>query len=259
MSASSVSSASGSPRPVAGEPDGEPQAEQRLLGPVVEVALDPAALRVGRGHQPGARFAHVVQPRAQLGLQARVLQRELRGRGHRPEQLRVLEQRRVVDQRRERLVAVVAQHRDAAAVVVVERLRRARGVDVDAAVGQPVRQLQRGVAERAGEQGAQLLRTRLRAQLDHQVGDRRVVLARAQHADQDPDRDQRERPERRLVRAPVAQAEAERHEQHGEDRVLQCAPQHRVERASPRRARRAPALRQDQRRSGSTRRSPTAP
>ena len=41
------------------------------------------------------------------------------------------------------------------------------------------------------------------AQLDHQVGDGRPVLACAQHADQDPERDQPERPEPRLVRASV--------------------------------------------------------
>ena len=96
-------------RPVAGEPDGEPQAEQRLLGAVVEVALDPAALRVGRGNQPLARVADLVQAGAEVGLQARVLQRELRGCGHRLEQFRILEQCGVVDQRRERFVDVVAQ------------------------------------------------------------------------------------------------------------------------------------------------------
>ena len=108
---------------VAGEPDREPQAEQRLLGTVVEVALDPSPLGVGRVDQPHARLADLVQARAQLGLQARVLQRQLRGGGHRPEQLRILQQRGVIDERRERLLAL-PQHRDAAVLVVLGQLHR---------------------------------------------------------------------------------------------------------------------------------------
>ena len=55
---------------IAGEPKCEPQAEQCLLCAVVQVALDPAALGVGRRDDPRARLTHLEQPRADLRLQA---------------------------------------------------------------------------------------------------------------------------------------------------------------------------------------------
>ena len=187
---------------VAREPHGQPEPEQCLLRAVVEVALDPAALGVGRRHEPRARLPHLEQSRAQLGLQARVLQREPRRRGHRLEQLGVLEQRRVVDQGGERLVVVV-QYRDAPARVVGQHDGRTVGVDVTLAVGQPERELQRRVAERTGEQIAQRGGPGRGPELDHEVRDHRPVLARAQHADHHADRDQAPRVRLQCPWAPV--------------------------------------------------------
>ena len=90
----------------AGQPDREAQSEQRLLGAVVEVALDAATFGVGRAHQPCARLADVVQAGAQIGLEPRVLEREPGRGGDGFEQFRVLAQRGVVDQRGQRLTGV---------------------------------------------------------------------------------------------------------------------------------------------------------
>ena len=62
------------------EPQPERQRDEPLLGAVVQVALEPAALGVAGLDDPRARALQLVQAGAQLGLQARVLERD-RGRG----------------------------------------------------------------------------------------------------------------------------------------------------------------------------------
>ena len=113
--------------PAAGELEREPDPEQALLGAVVEVALEPPPLGVAGLDDARARGAHLGELGAQLGLQARVLQREARRGADRLDELGVVEQRRVVDERGEAL-AVVLEHRDRSArlVVEVERVLRRR-------------------------------------------------------------------------------------------------------------------------------------
>ena len=81
--------------------------DQALLRPVVEVPFDPAPLLVPGGDDAGARLLHLRQLRAELGFEARVLEREPRGGCGGVDQARLLAQRRVVDERRERLAVVV--------------------------------------------------------------------------------------------------------------------------------------------------------
>ena len=57
----------------AGELEGETECEQALLRSVVEVAFEPTSLCVARGDDPGPRCAHLVELRAQLGMQSLVL------------------------------------------------------------------------------------------------------------------------------------------------------------------------------------------
>ena len=57
------------------------QRDEPLLGAVVEVAAEPPALGVARLDDPGARGPQRLQPRPQLDLQARVLDRQRGGRG----------------------------------------------------------------------------------------------------------------------------------------------------------------------------------
>ena len=62
--------------PAAGELEREPDPEQALLGAVVEVALEAAPLGVAGFDDARAGGAHLGELGAQLGLQARVLERE---------------------------------------------------------------------------------------------------------------------------------------------------------------------------------------
>ena len=75
----------------------ERERDETLLGAVVDVALDAAALLVAGRHDPPARLLHLDELRAHLGVQPSVLEREARGGGGRREELRLLVERRVVD------------------------------------------------------------------------------------------------------------------------------------------------------------------
>ena len=86
----------------AGELQREPEREQPLLRAVVEVALEPPPLLVAGADDAGSRGAQLGELRAQLRLQPLVLEREPGGRAGRGEQRAPLEQRGVVDERRDR-------------------------------------------------------------------------------------------------------------------------------------------------------------
>ena len=85
------------------QPERHRDRDEPLLGAVVEVALDPPPLGVGRLDQPRARRLQLDQPGAQLGLQALVLEREARGRADRPHELGVVLEHGVVQQHGDRL------------------------------------------------------------------------------------------------------------------------------------------------------------
>ena len=73
-----------------GQPDRD--RHQRLLQPVVQVTLDPAALLVGRVDEARARCLDLLQVHPQLGLQLRVLERQPGGGTGGLDELRLLEQ-----------------------------------------------------------------------------------------------------------------------------------------------------------------------
>ena len=98
----------------------EREADELLLGAVVEVALEPAARGVGGLDDAHARDAQLLHARAQVGLQALVVECERGRRGGRLHELGAGLQRRVVDDRRD------------APAVALDRRPRAPG----AAVGQ---------------------------------------------------------------------------------------------------------------------------
>ena len=77
------------------------EGEQPLLGTVVQVALQPAPLLIARTHDPRPRLAQLGKLRAQLGLQPLILHGEACGRPGRLEERRLIQQDRVVDDRRE--------------------------------------------------------------------------------------------------------------------------------------------------------------
>ena len=88
------------------------QRHEPLLRAVVEVAAEPAALGVARVDEPRPRRAQRLQPRAQLHLQARVLEREPRRRGRLDDELGRLGQHRGVQQAADApaLVVDLGQH-----------------------------------------------------------------------------------------------------------------------------------------------------
>ena len=69
-----------------------------LLGAVVEVAAEPAALAVARLDDPRARLAQRLDARPQLDLEAVVLDRQRGGAGRGGQQRRVVGERGVVDE-----------------------------------------------------------------------------------------------------------------------------------------------------------------
>src|SRR3954468_6477405 len=75
----------------------ERQRHEPLLGAVVEVALEPAALAHRHLDEPRPRGLQLLDPRAELRLEALVLELERRRRGRRAHEARVVAQRGVVD------------------------------------------------------------------------------------------------------------------------------------------------------------------
>ena len=149
------------------EPERDGERDEPLLRAVVEVALDPPPLGVGRGDDPGPRRPHLGELRAHLGRQALVLEHEPRRRAHGLHERRLVEQRRIVDERGD-LLALRGHQRDRPVRALRELERSAGGVDV-AAVVEAVGDLERRVAERPREALAQAGRL-LRPQLDDEVG-----------------------------------------------------------------------------------------
>ena len=94
----------------ADHPQLQRQRDEPLLGPVVQVALEPAALGVAGGDDPLARRLHLGQPSLGLGQQPLVLQRHRRRGTDRLDHLRVVVERRVVDDRGD-LAAVALDRR----------------------------------------------------------------------------------------------------------------------------------------------------
>jgi hypothetical protein len=84
----------------------EPSGEESLLRAVVEVALQPASFLIACGEDARAGGAHLGELRAQLRLQACVLERKRCRGGGGGEKDVVLEQRGVVDERRDRSAVV---------------------------------------------------------------------------------------------------------------------------------------------------------
>ena len=134
------------------------QRHQPLLRAVVQVAPEPPALGVAGLDEPRARRAQRLQPRPQLDLQPRVLDRQRR-RGRRLE---------AAARASRTAPASCSERADAPALVVDLRVTRpaparraAWPVAVDvAALGQPVGDVERRVAERVGERVAHAARVR---------------------------------------------------------------------------------------------------
>ena len=92
----------------------------------------------------------------QLGLQARVLEREARGGADGLEELGLVRERRVVDERGD-APPVVLEHGDGASLASRHVERAPAGIDVALVCGQPERELEGRVGERARDRVADVV------------------------------------------------------------------------------------------------------
>ena len=188
---------------LAGDLQLEHERHEPLLGAVVEVAAEAAALGVAGLDEPRPRRAQGGEPRAQLRLEAGVLDRQRGGPGGGPEELGLLAQRGVVDDRRDHAPVVRDLGRDLALPVVRRReLHRPAGaVDVAPAVVEPVGDEQRGIREHPAEGGVDPGGARVADEAVDEPRDRRAAQqAAAREAEQERDRQQRERDEEGALR-----------------------------------------------------------
>ena len=129
----------------------ERHGHQALLGPVVEVALEPPPLRVARSDETLARGAQLAEPLTGLRLQPRVVERDRRRGRDGLHELRIVVERRVVD-----------EHPQLASVALDRRDRRSppgagtshglsAAVEVGALARHAVRQHEAGIAEHPGQ------------------------------------------------------------------------------------------------------------
>ena len=132
--------------------------------------------------------------RPHLGLQPFVLEPERRRRRDRVDELGLVRERGVVDERADELA--VPPHVVPQADAVVAGERGAVGQDELLALGQPVDEVERRVAEGVGERVPQ---RNTAAELDEQVGDAAAREAAAEDAGEERHRHERERDEEDVV------------------------------------------------------------
>ena len=144
-------------RLAAGEAQLQGERHQLLLGAVVEVPLQPPALGVGDLDDAGARIAQLVEPGAQVGPQALVLELQHGGGAGRLDDVGV-GQVGAVDDGRDQLAVVLDRRPDPARCRCGGYLHLVPlAVDEDLALGQPVDDGQRLVAEPRGQRVAHQL------------------------------------------------------------------------------------------------------
>jgi hypothetical protein len=167
----------------------EPERQQSLLGAVVEVALESPTLLVARGDDACPRCAELDELRAQLGLQALVLEGESCGRAWpRIQERASFEQRRIVNERSGRVPAAgrgtspLGQNSAAEARTGGRRHRRRSRAVGGARARASDRRGVRASASRT-DTGRRVL------ELDDQVGDARTRTASPQESGCERERD----------------------------------------------------------------------
>ena len=122
----------------------------------MEVALEPPPLGVPGLDDAGTRSAHLGELGAELGLKARVLEREARGGADGLEELGLVLERRIVDERGD-APPVVLEHGDGASFASRTVERAPARIHVALVRGQPERELERRIAERARDRVADVV------------------------------------------------------------------------------------------------------
>ena len=129
--------------------------DEPLLSAVVQVALQPAPLAHRHLDEPGPRRLELLDPRAELGLEALVLELQRRRGRRRAHEARVVAQRGVVDDGADALAVALDLGDRAAGAVGGELDAMALVGDVVAGRLAPVDELERRVAEGVRERRAQ--------------------------------------------------------------------------------------------------------
>ena len=165
---------------------------------------------------------------AQLGLEPLVVEPEPGGGGDRVDELALVRQHRVVDQGRGRAARVLDECHRAAVAFLGERL--AVGRDVPAGLGQPVRNLERRVAQRLSDCIADRRSSR---ECQEDVADAGACEPAAQNTGEERNRHERKRDEEDVVeRVRRSLGEGADDELDQEDEHHECArAEHRAERA----------------------------
>ena len=142
-----------------GELEREADPEQALLRAVVEVALEPPPLGVAGLDDARAGGAYLGELGAQLGLEARVLEREARGGARPPRRARARRASAGSWTSAATRSAVRARARVTARPVTwLTSSGLPAGIDVALVRGQPEGELERRIAERAGDRVAHVAR-----------------------------------------------------------------------------------------------------
>ena len=143
--------------------------DQALLRTVVQIPFQATAFVLLGFHHAGTRAVHFLQPRAQLGFQPAVLQRNSGCRADRLDQLGLVAQRWVVHQRG-KLFPVLPDDGDAAITVGLrERRRIAVRIRPAAVLRQPVDQARAWGREAPGPGARPEVGRGIRAQSDEQL------------------------------------------------------------------------------------------
>ena len=161
----------------------------------MQVALEALALLLPFLDHPRARAANLLQARAQVDVELRVLDRDSGGGRHRGEQLRLVQQRPVVHQRSDMTALSVDQRRRLLSVAVRQADEPPVEVAVRPVLRQPVGECRRRIVEGACDRRTELGRSRLRPQGKDEIADRHASEARAQQADDERDGDGRQHDE----------------------------------------------------------------
>ena len=154
---------------------------------------EPFPLPVGGLDDPAPRRDDVGNTRLQLGLELRVRERDSGRRGDRPEQLRIAERRRSVDEHGDRLaLRSDRRHRTIPAGIGGDH-RAPRVVDVAPTFREPVAESQRGVSESLSQFVAQRPRFVGIAQVDDEADERRLRPAASYEVCREPGADDGDR------------------------------------------------------------------
>ena len=182
------------------EPERERERDEPLLRAVVEVALDPPLLGIGRGDDPRPRRPHLGELRAHLGRQTLVLEHEPGRRADGLHERRLVEQCRIVNERGD-LLASCGHHRH-------------RAIGASRQLDRPARRHRRSGRRRAdtrarasgrrgrGRGGRARLVAPSVCELDDELGRLRSAQPRPDDPSDDPERD--EQPERRGRSSPAS-------------------------------------------------------